>query len=86
VLPYPESDHSGQNKVENCGIFLGAKKETINEPSFTTHPPQKHHKNTTLYHQVFPKPPSKTAISPPGKKKIKPAIEDADCRRYSVTR
>jgi hypothetical protein len=35
-------------------------KVTVNQPQFTTIPPQTHHQKTTFNHSVFAKPPAKT--------------------------
>jgi hypothetical protein len=49
-------------------MFLRAKNTPSTNHPLPRIPPQTDHKNTTLCHQVFPKPPSKTATSPPLKK------------------
>jgi hypothetical protein len=40
-------------------MFFGAEKASINEPRFTSDPPQLHHKNTTIETHIFAKPPAK---------------------------
>src|SRR5271163_2384339 len=44
-------------------------KVTINEPRFTTNPPQIHHQKATFNHPFLPKPPAKT--TKPSPKKIR---------------
>jgi hypothetical protein len=49
-------------------MFLRAKNTPSKNHLLPRIPPQTDHENTTLYHEVFPKPPSKTATSPSGEK------------------
>ena len=50
-------------KAELSGVLFALVRSTIHLPSFTTNPPQLHHKNTTIKTRIFANTPCKNTHS-----------------------